>query len=282
MNLTTPPPVERLDPEYAAELKHHLVRTARKRRRTPYVAWVPIVAATAAIAVSITTVVVLSRSGGADPAGPAGVMQVAPSASDSESIELGKASEAEARAAAQQCLTVRKNAYGVETHPGSSADAKTAALRSARWIRALGVPGKSKQLLQTFVVTHPDNELLWYQCLDGELLRWAWYFDDFGRTIGFDGSSPIPGTWGWSDIGKGKSAGVRASYSFRAADNVDRVELRIRGVDSVSPWYAERVADHGGYVAGTLAGAAAEHGKAEIDVRAVGKDGKQLWFTTFG
>jgi len=279
MNLTSPPPVERLDPEYAAELKHHLVRTARKRRRTPYVAWVPIVAATAAIAVSITTVVVLSRSGGSAPVGPAGVLQVAPNASKSESLELGEASTADARAAARQCLTVKKNGYGVETHPSNPAEAETATMRSARWIKAVGVPGKSRQLLQTFVVAHPKNENLWFQCLDGELLRWAWYFDGFGKGSGVD---PVRGTWDWSDIGEGKAAGVRASYSFRADDNVELVELRIRGVDSVSPWYAERVADNGGFVAGTLAGAAAEHGKAEIDVRALGKDGKQLWFTTFG
>ncbi|MFI5733360.1 hypothetical protein ACIA49_24820 [Kribbella sp. NPDC051587] len=269
MNLTSPPPVEQLDPEYAADLKHQLVRQARNRRNrwTPLRTWVPIVAATAAIAVSTTTVVALSRKS-PSPAGTAGIVQLAPDQSAAEPTEIGPATDAEARAAARRCLVPQQNAYGSASHLGKPADAETATILSARWITT---GTENKQLLQTFVTR---DEHFWFQCLDGEVLRWS---PDQGW-IGAWAKDPVPGTWTWSDV----PGGVRASYSFRTLPSVDRVELRIRGLDGASPWYGVPVTDRAGYVAGTLPGATAQHGKAEIDVRALDKSGRQVWFTTFG
>jgi hypothetical protein len=278
MNLTSPPPVEQLDPEYAADLKHDLVRKARKRRSTrwtPYFAWVPIVAATAAIAVITTTAVDLSRSGSTDPAGPAGVLQVPANQGLREWVEIGKADDADARAAARQCLTPRKDAYGNVTPVGKPSDVDTAAIKYARWIKAYGGRGKDKQLLQT-LVTKTENA--WFQCLDGEVLRWGSASSEFGDWE----KDVVFGTWSWEGYREGKSNGVRASYSFRTKKNVELVELRIRGEAGVSPWYSEVVVDQAGYITGVLADAVPEHGKAEIDVCGFDAAGKQVFFKTFG
>ncbi|TDD61161.1 hypothetical protein E1263_08210 [Kribbella antibiotica] len=277
MNLTTPPPVEQLDPEYTETLRRNVVRGAYKAFRpkpprwTPFLAWVPVVAATAAVAIGITSVVTLSRSG--DPAGSTGIQQESPDKTQREWLDLGDASDSQARAAARQCLKLKTTVSGTTEDLYGPADADAATIRSARWIKAFGVPGKSRQLLQTFVTA---NSNFWFQCLDGEILRWD------TSAAAANEQNPIPGTWAWNNVGEGKSAGVRASYSFRAAKNVGLVELRIRGLNGVSPWYADVTVDQAGYLEGILPDAVAEHGNAEIDVRAFDKDGKQVFFTTFG
>ncbi|MFK4084452.1 hypothetical protein ACI2LF_10120 [Kribbella sp. NPDC020789] len=268
MNLTSPPPVEQLDPEYVVELKHHLVRRARKRRSRwmPLLTWVPIAAATAAIAVSTTSVVSLSRGGSTDPAGSTGVIKVPAGESPQVPLDLGPADPAKALAAARRCMTPKTNAYGYPNHLEQPAAANTANYRTARWLSI----DNSKRLLQTFT-TRDSNT--WYQCLDGELLRQGNVVD-----ITLSTKNPLPGTWSWSTT----AGGTRASYSFRAYQTVNIVQLRIRGTKTASGWFTTKAEDTSGYVEGTLAGAVAEHGKSEVDVRALDKDGKQVWFKTFG
>ena len=232
----------------------------------------PIVAATAAIAVSITAVVTLSRTGSSDPAGPPGVIQVPVDDSPELPLDLGVAELADAQAAARRCLTPKKNGYGYPNHLEQPGAADVAEYRTGRWLGINDATGRgiSKHLLQTFT-TRDSNR--WYQCLDGEMLR-----DGNAVTVMTSATDPIPGVWSWSTTG----SVARASYSFRAYKTVDVVQLRIRGTSQASGWYSVRAEDTSGYVEGTLENAVTEHGKAEVDVRALDKDGKQLWFTTFG
>ncbi|GAB3954318.1 hypothetical protein GCM10029976_096360 [Kribbella albertanoniae] len=282
MNLTTPPPVEHLDPGYAADVKHDLVRKARKPKRarwTPFLAWVPIVAATAAIAISTTTVVTLSRSGGGgstDPAGPPGIVQVPPEASKVEETDLGPADEAWARAAAEKCLVPSTDAYGTKSHWNSPADAKTAKIRSARWVKNVVHPDERRQLLQSFSIVDED---VVFQCLDGVVL---WHGITSELDDGVSAQEPVAGAWSWGSEDQGPVTVANSDYIFRATDDVERVQLRIRGTEAASPWYSTRVSGNLGYIAGVLPGAQADAGRLEVDLRAFDKAGKQVWSKTFG
>ncbi|GAA0626926.1 hypothetical protein HPO96_36255 [Kribbella sandramycini] len=269
MNLTTPPPVEQLDPEYAADLKQELVRKARRQEqprshRRVLFTWVPIVAAVTAVAISTASVVGLSQSRGG-PAGPAGIVQLPADQSPQQTLENGLAFPPEIDTAARECLTPKKNAYGYPNHLGNPEAAKT--IRSARWIK---IPGDLPRLHLT-LVTRPAN--VWYQCLDGEFLRDGVVLED--RTWY---NEPVRGTWAWSTV----DGEARASYSFRTDPAVTRVELRIRGTEGASPWFWVNVEDSSGYVAAALPGAEAQHGRSEVDVRALDENGKQVWAKTFG
>ncbi|MFC9691377.1 hypothetical protein ACFTSF_22675 [Kribbella sp. NPDC056951] len=277
MNLTIPPPVEQLDPGYATDLKYNLVRKARKRRRTP--SWTPILAAACGIAIITTGVVYLSHTGDstADPAGSTGIVQVP--ADESMQIPLNSIpapTKTEIRAAARQCMTPKLNAIGHPNHLEKPAAADTANFRTATWLSLPDATGRrdSKRLLQTFT-TRDSN--MWYQCLDGELLHEGNVVDNT-----LSPQNLVPGTWGWSTTKAGSKSVAHASYSFRAHPSVVLVELRIRGAKGASGWFTVMVEDTSGYVEGALENAVAEHGAVEVDIRALDKSGKQIWFKTFG
>ncbi|MFB6721392.1 hypothetical protein ACFCV3_14565 [Kribbella sp. NPDC056345] len=280
MNLTTPPPVEQLDPGYAADVKHDLVRKARQSRKRRTQSWTPILAAACACALITTGVFYLGHTGGGQPepagptrpARPAKVSQVPAKASAIESTDLGPASDSEARAAARQCLTPQIDAHGNSPAWLDPVDVDTATIRSARWVKDPASPG-GRHMVLSFESTISSMA---FHCLNGLMTWWD------GSGGFYNETEPVTGTWSPSYRGDGPEITAVVEYQFRAADEVDHVQLRIRGVNGASAWYSMRVADNMGYLVGELSGVPKDNTRLEVDARAFDKDGKQVWSKLYG
>jgi hypothetical protein len=287
MNLTTPPPVEDLDPQYADDLRTELVRNARKSRRQRSV-WVPVLAAACGVAVITGGVVAGTRSGGgpAEPVGspssspaPGKVQHVPPGRSARISLDLGPASHADSLAAARRCLAQKSSAFG-EPNTTVPADVDGATWQSARWQKT--VPGQGgpshpktdKQLVQSFT-TKAGVRL---QCLDATLLE---AFDPAVAGISWVKSrplnvaDPVNGQWLLSQAPDGRS--LFAAFGFSAMPNVTRVELRIRWTGGASPWYGVVVAGGSGYASATQEGAVNQRLAREVDYRAFDRNDRVLF-----
>ncbi|TCC48598.1 hypothetical protein E0H75_18585 [Kribbella capetownensis] len=275
MNLLTPPPVEKLDAEYADQVRRDLVRKARKRQRP---AWVPVVAAACGMAVITTAVVLLSRPGD-DSGAPAAntsaptatptVVQVPPAKSARVSLDLGQATASEARAAARNCLADLSPREGGNA-PAKPQDADSATVRQARWIKTMAGSGVAKILMQTFTTAKG----YWFQCLGDDLVRSRPSADSRG---GLNVADPVLGDW---RLQQGTEAGgplLLAEYSFVTLPSVVRMELRIRWTAGASPWYGVTFSDGAGYIAASQLGAVAKRGEMEVDVRAFDTTGKQVF-----
>ncbi|WUJ70791.1 hypothetical protein OG809_37540 [Kribbella soli] len=267
MNLTTPPPVEPLDPDYATDVQHDLVRRVRKKRRVP--AWTPVLAAACGIAVIVAGGVFISRSNNEpSPAGRPTIVQVPAGTSPTQSLDLGPASGNEASVAAVACLAKEAAAAKPNQYPGGSLDPATIQLKSARWIKALGLPGRERQLVQSFMTAN----YVWFLCVDGKAEPY--------QGVGDGATDDVVGSWSWSNVGSPSM--LRATFAFRSLAIVTRVELRIRGTEGASPWSVVSVADRGGYVTAVLPDAQARHGSAQVDIRGLDKTGKVLFEKTVG
>jgi hypothetical protein len=283
MNLTKPPPVEKLDPSYADELRRNLVRGASKARRPPK--WIPVVAAACGIAVITTGVVLLSQTGD-DSGAPAAttsptprptatVVQVPPAKSARVSLDLGQATTTEARVEARKCLA-NLSAGGGNT-PAKPEDADTATVRQARWIKTMARPdGQSapRILMHTFTTANGN----WFQCLGDDLVR-ASPTRESGTAV-LNPADPVYGEW---RLQQGTEAGrplLFAEYSFLTLPTVVRMELRIRWTGGASPWYGVTFSDGAGYIAASQLGAVFKRGEMEIDVRAFDTAGKQVYSDT--
>ncbi|WP_405059886.1 hypothetical protein OG474_45150 [Kribbella sp. NBC_01505] len=280
MNLTTPPPVEELDPEYAETLRRNAVRGAYKafrprpnRRWLPFLAGVPVAAAICAIAIGLSGLGDQNRSEPLQPAArPTTVIQTPAKASKVEYVDLGPASEADRQAAARECLTHNGPHDGLSDWQKPEF-ANTSTVRSARWIKDPRVPG-GRVLLQSF----ETPQAVVFVCSDTNVTWWG-RAGDLDKM--YEGETVVSGSsWGW---GESTTPGIAvyASYDFRATAGVASVQFRIRGVDAVSSWYSVKVVDHVGYLAGTLPGSPKERPRAVLDVRAFDKSGKQIWSKTY-
>ena len=278
MNLTTPPPVEKLDPEYADQLRRDLVRKARERQRPT---WVPVLAAACGIAVITTGVVLLSQTGddsGAPAAGTSAttptptVVQVPAAKSARVSLDLGQATTGEARAAARKCLAARSR-DGSAT-PAKPEDADTATIRQARWIKTMARPG-AQPALRILMQTFTTAKGYWFQCLGDEMVRSSPNRNP-GR-VGLNPADPVLGQW---TIEQGIEAGsplLFVDYSFVTLPSVVRMELRIRWTGGASQWYGVTFSDGAGYIAASQLGAVHKRGEMEVDVRAFDTAGKQVY-----
>jgi hypothetical protein len=292
MNLTTPPPVEDLDPDYADRIRRRLVEDARSSgRRRPV--WVPALAAACGIAVITIGVVVLTRTGGGWSGGdgsgaasapatstpsPAQVQKVPAGKSRQMSLDLGPASSAEAKAAARQCLQKSAAATGAP-NPATPADAETATVHQARWLKVLPGqdgelrPARDRMLLQTFT-TRKD---VWVECLDSQL---ADIFDPVlagtsrEKALPLNAAEPINGSWTIRDLPDGRSTLLFTDFTFVTMPDVARVEIRIRWTGGASPWYGVAVVNGSGYVAASQPGAIHEKHSMEIDYRTLDKAGR--------
>ncbi|MEU4192258.1 hypothetical protein AB0E69_10185 [Kribbella sp. NPDC026611] len=257
MNLTTPPPVETLDAEYADDLRHQLVSNAYRRARPPK--WVPVLAATCGVAIIATGVVVLSKTS-PQPAGAPQVAQVPADQSPVESVDLGPANPAEGNSTLATCLAQKVDHDKAPVSTGAPATLDPSRPRTAHW---LTVP-EGTRLLQTAYST----DGWWYQCLDDDVLRTAGSPGEFT-----DLSTPISGRWGIAQ----EDHAVRVEYSFMAASNVAWLELRIRWTGGASSWYRTPVVDNAGYVVAVQPGAVDQSGQVDADIRAFDQAGKQLY-----
>jgi hypothetical protein len=304
MNLTTPPPIDDLDPDRADQLRSNLVTMAHKtQHETRRATWVPMLAAACGIAVITTGVVVLAQSGGdhsdqpaaptptssPSPAeqGPDGkivhdeVLKVPASKSARVSLDLGPASAAEARTAARKCLT-QKAADTGEPNPATPDEADTATVHEARWLKAVpgpghrASPGQSRLLMQSFTTAKG----VWFQCLDAEMMR---SFDPAlagtsrEAAMSLNPADPVNGQWTLAEVPNGASTLLWVGYSFAAMPNVARVEIRIRWTGGASPWYGVSVTDGDGFIAASQPGAVYQRGKMEVDIRAFDAAGKQVF-----
>jgi hypothetical protein len=265
MNLTTPPPVEPLDPDYAADLQHDLVRRARKTHRVP--TWTPVLAAACGIAIIIAGGIFLTRND-LSPADRPSIVQVPAGTSPTQSLDLGPASDNEASVAAVACLAKEAAAAKPNQYPEGSLDPATIQLKSARWIKALGLPGRERQLVQSFTTANS----VWFLCVDGQAQSY--------EGVGDGAKDDIVGSWSWANVGSPSM--VRATFAFRSLAIVTKVELRIRGTAGASPWSVVSVADRAGYVTAVLPDARAQHGSAQVDIRGLDKTGKVLFEKTVG
>jgi hypothetical protein len=267
MNLTTPPPVEPLDPDYTADLRHDLVRRARKSHRIP--TWTPVLAAACGIAIIIAGGILLTRKDSLpSPADRPSIVQVPAGKSPTQSLDLGKASDNEASVAAVACLAKEAAAAKPNQYPEGSLDPATIELKSARWLKALGLPGRERQLVQSFMTA----DSVWFLCVDGQAQSY--------EGVGDSATDDVVGSWSWANVGSPSM--VRATFAFRSLAIVTKVELRIRGTAGASPWSAVSVADRGGYVTAVLPDARAQHGSAQVDIRGLDKTGKVRFEKTVG
>ncbi|MGW6281659.1 hypothetical protein [Kribbella sp. NPDC055071] len=272
MNLLKPPPVEKLDPEYAEELRRAAVRGAYKALRPKK--WVPVVAAACGIAVIAVGAVLLDRPGSPSPAPtPAGpgptatqpngvIAEPSPKNLPPGSMDLGAAGAADARAAARKCLANKQSIDG-GINRSVPADADTADLRDIRWIKSFGTPGKTRSLVQSFTTTHG-----WYLCLDTELLKTS--KPDRSDVTGLSRTSPIVGINLKGQVGNG----VLEEYAFVTIPEVARVELRVTWKGGASPWSSVTVPDRAGYVAALQPNL--KRDDATVEIRALDRNGKVL------
>ncbi|WP_329000661.1 hypothetical protein OHA18_40285 [Kribbella sp. NBC_00709] len=267
MNLTTPPPVEPLDPEYATDLRQDLVRRARKKRRLP--TWTPVLAAACGIAVVVAGGLLIVRTNG-EPS-PAGQV---PADAPTQSLELGQPTQSDALAAAKSCLTTLTNDRRNDPVPPEAArDPKTIKLRSAHSIEAVGLPGQTRQLVQTFYT----GDRFWVFCVDGKWQGYAAPGDDQGNPSDGIYSSGLQ----WSGLPSDPLPTLRATFSLTSRPSVVRVELRLRGARGETPWSQTKVIDGAGYVAAALPGDVAKHGPVQADVRAYDQAGNMVYSETF-
>ena len=292
MNLTTPPAVEDLDPDYADRIRRRLMKDARSSRRRRSV-WGPALAAAGGIAVITIGVVVLTRTGGDGSGGdgsgvasapptitptPAQVQKVPAGKSQQIPLDLGPASAAEARAAARQCLQKSEAATGAPNH-ATPADAETATVHQARWLKVLPGqdgelrPARDRMLLQTFTT----RTGIWVECLDSQL---ADIYDPAlagtsrERALPLNAAEPINGSWTFKDVPDGRSTLLFTDFTFVTMPDVARVEIRIRWTGGASPWYGVAVVNGSGYVAASQPGAIHEKHAMEIDYRTLDKAGR--------
>ncbi|MFC6159562.1 hypothetical protein [Kribbella jiaozuonensis] len=267
MNLTTPPPVEPLAPDYATDLQHDLVRRARKQHRIP--AWTPVLAAACGIAIVIAGGLFLTRKDNLlSPADRPSIVQVPADKSPTQSLDLGPASDNEASVAAVACLAKEAAAAKPNEYPEGSLDPATIQLKSARWIKGLGTPGRARELVQSFMTANS----VWFLCVDGQPQSY--------EGVGDGAADDVVGSWSWANVGSPSM--LRATFSFRSLAIVTKVELRVRGTEGASPWSVVSVADRGGYVTAVLPDARAQHGWAQVDIRGLDATGKVLFEKTVG
>ncbi len=291
MNLTTPPPVEDLDPDYAEQIRAQLVKKAQgsERKRS---GWVPVLAAACGIAVITTGVVVLAESGDDGDAGPAAtvptssptlpeVKKVPANSSPRISLDLGPASAGDANVAARKCLAQREGGNGAP-NPVGPADAETATVHQARWMKVLpGAGGQARpsadRILVQSLTTHKG---VWVQCVGTELYE---LFDPvaagmpFEKSVPLNAVDPINGSWTIREVPDGASTLLFAGYRFSALPAVAKVEVRIRWTGGASPWYGVPVTTSTGYVTASQLGAVHERRALEIDFRAFDKNGRQIF-----
>ena len=288
-NLTTPPPVEDLDPQYIEDLRAELVRNARGTHRQ-WSIWTPVLAAACGVAVITGGVVASTRTGGSsDPAGspaPTPTSTVAQKVPDggSERVNLdqGSAYGPEAIAVAKQCLANKTSSLG-EPNTAKPADVDTAAAHTANWVKALPGDGghtrpiKAKHMMQN-LTTRAGVRV---QCRDTELLQ---SFDpakagglSFDKSRNLDPATPINGQWTFSEIHEGQQPLLFVDFSFSALPTVDRVELRIRWTGGASPWYGVRAVEGSGYAEASQYGAIHDRRATEVDYRAIDRSGRVIF-----
>ncbi|ADB30577.1 hypothetical protein Kfla_1476 [Kribbella flavida DSM 17836] len=290
MNLSTPPPVEELDRDYADQLRAELVKNARRGQRKGSV-WAPVIAAACGIAVITTGVVVLAQPddrpgpSAATPStsspSPAKVQKVPAGSSPRVSLDLGPASAADAKEAARKCLAHRGGHNGAP-NSAQPADAETATVHQARWLKVLPGehgklrPARDRMLAQTLTT----REGVWALCLDSDLYQ---VFDParagipFEQSVSLNAAEPINGQWTIAEVPHGRSTVLFADFSFVTMPDVARVEVRIRWTGGASPWYGVPVVAGGGYVAASQPGAVHRRGQMEIDFRTFDKAGRQTF-----
>ncbi|TDW21533.1 hypothetical protein [Kribbella kalugense] len=266
MNLTTPPPVEPLDPEFSTDLRHHLVRRVRKKHHLPF--WIPVLAAACGIAIVVACGILIARPGGH--AGPAG--QPTAELTD-QSLDLGAATSTQAQASARSCLASLSIGHRTDPIPAKSLDPKTIKLRSAHWIKALGLPGQTRQLVQTFSTANG----LWVFCVDGKWQSYVQAGDDQGNPSDGIYSSSLQ----WSGLPDASTTTLRAFFSLTSRPSVAQVEIRLRGARGTTPWSVAKIVDGAGYVAAALPSPASQHGPVQADVRALDKAGNVVYSETF-
>jgi hypothetical protein len=289
-NLTTPPPVQELDPQYVEDLRAELVRTAHGTHRQRSV-WTPVLAAACGVAVITGGVVAGTRTvGSSDPAGspapPTPTSTVAQKVPDGGServnLDLGPAYGPATIEVAKRCLANKTSALG-EPNTARPADVDAPASHTANWVKALPGDGGhtrpvvAKHLVQT-ITTQAGVRV---QCRDAELLQ---SFDpanagglSFVKSRNLDPATPLNGQWTFEEIHEGKLPLLFVDFSFSAWPTVDRVELRIRWTGGASPWYGVRAIDGSGYVEASQYGAIHDRRATEVDYRAIDRNGRVIF-----
>jgi hypothetical protein len=295
MNLTTPPPVE--DLAGADEIRANLIRRARLSQRSRP-AWVPVLAAACGIAVITTGIALLTRPGHDGSAPPVAstpssappilreVQKVPANASPEVSLDLGPASRNIALADARECLAdAAGSTDGSTVLDGSGdrvavplpAEADTATVHDARWVRTL--PGYDRTFnpgQQALIQTFSTVKGVWVMCIDNHYQRLEKNRPASGSAT-FD--FPVNGQWSVSNnpSGGGKST-FYTDFAFDALPQVARVELRLRWSGGATPWYGVTVKGGAGFVQASQL--VHDQERAETDIRAFDASGKQIFEDT--
>jgi hypothetical protein len=285
MNLNTPPPVEKLDPEYASQIRTELVDTARKSQQQRS-KWVPVLAAACGIAVIPSGVVLLTQGGGIAPAGstpsattsttapttaPPKAQQVPANQSKVVSLDMGPASREEAREAARKCLA-QPPLFGADPLPVTAADADTATVHQARWVKL--VPQGGFEADRTLIQSFTTAKGIWIACRDSAPMQGYDPATQGSResALNLNAADVLNGS---SSIGAG-SKSLWTDYSFVAMPKVATVQIRIRWTGGASPWYSTAVTDGVGYLTAVQPGASNQRGAFEIDHRALDAKGNEI------
>ncbi|GAA0930568.1 hypothetical protein GCM10009554_13820 [Kribbella koreensis] len=288
-NLTTPPPVEELDPQYVEDLRANLVRTARGAQRHRSI-WTPVLAAACGVAVITGGVVASTRAGGhsgsVEPAGPQPTVAQQVPPKDSERINLDRGSAFIGSgvgivdaAVARKCLAEKKSALG-QPNPATPADVSLDGSYLARLQKTLPGEGGLLEPLRTTLLIQEFTTLAGVQveCYDDKLL---YAFDPAAvpleKTLKLTSSKPVNGRWNFSEIPDGNSTRLFVTYTFAALPGVNEVQVRIRWTGGASPWYVVPAYFGRGYATASQLGAVHRPGLTEVDYRAVDKDGKVLF-----
>lgn len=296
LNLTTPPPVDDLDPARHDELRSGLVALAGEQTRAPSrPAWPPIVAAAAAVATVVAAVVTVSqlRDASPQPPGPSGTSSTSTQAGPTWTapptgvldLDLGPASAADARKASRWCFAP-DDMIGFK--PG---DGDKAVHHWSRWMLApytyrgvkwYATPGR--QVVQ--FDTSPDfgDRLL---CTLAEHDRFAGGAHQISRakgplpSPGGDDSTAFECNLDRRELGRDRLADGRWLLRYKyltmgSGGGVGRVELRIAWPGGATKWHRGYISHGVGYVEAFAAGNGTPPRIYRAEVRAYDAAGNQI------
>lgn len=310
MNLTDPPDVHDLTPARLDDLRTTLVDLATNDTRpTPRRTWIPVLAATTAVAAVAAAIVVVPRLASSDGQTPptAGSVSPKPSASTQTkpteepvalrrvrplvkipapaiSVDRGAATETEARAVLERCF------QGPGGPSFSRADAATATIRLARWaVKPLtyaadgSVDTRPSRQLVVSAVRKDGNATA--NCVDdadsppgAQMLTGG----DGGSSYGSGFRAAISGGGSAGNSSENGRWTIRSTTPFDVVPGVARVDMRLVWDGGAGPWQRTVLQGRNGFADLAATGTGAERTKPKIEVRLVDAQGYLLFHALTG
>jgi hypothetical protein len=296
MNLTEPPRILDPSPDRIARIRTDLVDQARRdlrpqrQRRT----WIPVVAATASVAMVAAGVAVASRHGGAGTGPVIGTPTATASTPGTTTTvppngtitgDFGPASDKDTRNALRRCFL---SPGGTGFRP---ADAATAKVQWSRWMvkpASFGTDNRwhTEPTRQLVVSVLRADQRAWALCADdpGSFPGGQMLFSSSGTGIVTNSATARQPVNGGANGGGGLTSDGRWLVSwksgFDALPRIARADFRITWSGGASAWHTAYIHNGTGYVEVTATGTGSKPDKTQVQVRLLDEDGHVFYRTS--